>query len=167
MSTPIARSPMRAALPRATGFLALWLVLTQGNPADIPAGMVTAAAATWTSLRLLPPSATSLSLLALAKFTLRFFRQSIVAGVDVAGRALDPKLPLRTGFVVYPSTLAAGPARSTFCTVASLLPGTLPAETSANGDLIIHCLDVNQEVVSGLTRDEDLFKEALGARMER
>jgi len=37
-----------------------------------------------------------------------FLRQSIVAGIDVAQRALDPRLPLRPGFVVYQGAPPAG-----------------------------------------------------------
>ncbi|MGA9819917.1 MAG: hypothetical protein WBQ54_23770, partial [Pseudolabrys sp.] len=34
-----------------------------------------------------------------------FLYQSIVAGVDVALRALNPRLPLQPGFVIYPMRL--------------------------------------------------------------
>jgi hypothetical protein len=63
------------------------------------------------------------------KFAVRFFRQTFVAGMDVAWRALHPNLPLQTGFVVFSSDLPHGPARTTFLTIASLMPGTLPAGT--------------------------------------
>ena len=65
----------------------------------------------------------------LARFVLRFLRQSVVAGIDVAWRALDPRLPLRPGFVVYQPRLPPGPARNAFCTMTSLLPGTLPCRS--------------------------------------
>ena len=57
----------------------------------------------------------------------RFLRQSIGAGIDVAWRALDPRLPLRPGFVVYPVSIPPGTARNVFTTLTSLLPGTVPA----------------------------------------
>jgi multicomponent Na+:H+ antiporter subunit E len=140
----------------------LWLALTLGNPVDLPAGVLTAIAATWTSLYLLSPSATRLSPPALVAFAQRFFRLSIVAGVDVAWRALDPRLPLRPGYVVYQSQLPEGRARNTFCTLASLLPGTLPADRDRSGALVIHCLDIDQPVTAQLAEDEDLFRRALG-----
>ena len=40
-----------------------------------------------------------------------FLWKSVVAGVDVARRALDPRLPLRTGFVGYRVAISE-PARS-------------------------------------------------------
>ena len=45
-----------AIVRRAVAFLALWLILVGGpDPADRPAGIVALVAATWASLRLLPP----------------------------------------------------------------------------------------------------------------
>ena len=140
-----------------------WLTLSLGNPADLPAGIVTAIAATWTSLRLLPPRTSRVSLLALVTFALRFLRQSIAAGIDVAWRALDPRLPLRTGFIAYRPRLPVGPGRNAFRTVASLQPGTLPVGSDPNGMILIHCLDTNQPVLAQLRADEDLFRRALGA----
>ena len=95
-------------------FLALWLVLTLGNRADLPAGIVAAIAATWVSVYLLTPSDADLSLPAMLKFALHFFYQSVVAGVDVARRALDPRLPLQPGYVSFPCRLAQGPREVRF-----------------------------------------------------
>ena len=47
--------PVRAALARVAGFLAFWVILIGFGPVDLVVGLITAAAATWTSLRLLPP----------------------------------------------------------------------------------------------------------------
>ena len=143
-------------------FLALWLVLTLGNSADLPAGIVAAIAATWVSVYLLTLSDADLSLPAMLKFALHFFYQSVVAGVDVARRALDPRLPLQPGYVSFPCRLSKGPARSTFCTLASLLPGTVPVTANDSGVVLVHCLDVNQPVVAQLTADEQLFRRVLG-----
>jgi multicomponent Na+:H+ antiporter subunit E len=151
-----------AAVSRGILFFIFWLALSRGNPADLPAGLVTASAATWTSLRLLPPTASRLSLVALMTFALRFIGQSLLAGVDVAWRALDPSLPLNTGFVTYRPRLSAGSGRRAFCTVASLQPGTLPVGSEQDGTLVIHCLDVNQPVVKQLSEDEALFMRVLG-----
>ena len=151
-----------AAVSRGILFLIFWLALSRGNPADIPAGLAATAAATWTSLRLLPPRPSHPSPLALATYALRFLGQSIVAGIDVAWRALDPRLPLNPGFVTYRPRLSAESGRRAFCTVASLQPGTLPVGSAQDGTLLIHCLDVNQPVVEQLSEDETLFMRALG-----
>src|SRR5208282_3339277 len=119
-------APSRPAVVRAVGFFVLWIMLTGGNPADLGAGAVAALAATWASVRLLPPGTNRVRPVALTGLTLRFLRQSVVAGVDVARRALDPRLPLHLGFVVYPTGLPRGPGRNMFTAVMSLLPGTVP-----------------------------------------
>lgn len=114
----------RVAALRAAFFLCLWLVLAGADPTDIPAAVAAIVAATWTSLRLLEPSRSRRSVPALAQLALLFLYQSVVAGVDVARRALDPKLPLRPGFLVYPTGLSRGMRRNVFTTLTSLLPGT-------------------------------------------
>lgn len=154
------RNVLRASLVRAAGFLALWLMLFGLNPADLPVGMLTAAAATWASLRLLPPGPWRLRPLALTRLALRFLWQSIVAGADVARRALDPRLPLRPGFVAYPVYFPPGTARNAFATLTSLLPGTVPAGDE-RGQLVYHCLDVDQPVLSQLAAEEAALLQAI------
>jgi len=145
---------------RAVGFFVLWIILNGGNPADLVAGAVAALAATWASLRLLRPGTSRVRPAALARLVLRFLRQSVVAGVDVARRALDPRLPLHPGFVAYPMALPRGPARNMFTTLISLLPGTVPTESDEKEGLLIHCLDVEQPVVTQLAAEEALFVRA-------
>ena len=152
----------RAAITRGAGFLGFWLLLIGADPADLAAGLFAATAATWTSLRLLPPSGGRLRYSALARLALRFMQQSMVGGLDVARRALDPRLPLRPGFVVYPVRLPPGPARNTFSALTSALPGTMPSGVDEHGALLYHCLDVEQPVAAQLAIDEGLLIRALG-----
>jgi multicomponent Na+:H+ antiporter subunit E len=98
---------------------------------------------------------------ALSKLFLRFAIQSIVAGIDVARRALDPRMPLRPGFVNYPVRFPPGPSRNTFAALTSLLPGTVPAGYQ-NGQIVYHCLDINQSVISQLAAEEAALAQALG-----
>jgi multicomponent Na+:H+ antiporter subunit E len=149
------------ACARAAGFLALWLVLAGADPADLPAAAVAVVAATWISLRLLPPGSARLSPSALARLTLRFAYQSVAAGVDVARRALDPRLPLHPGFVRYPVRFPPGAARNAFTTLTSLLPGTVPAGAE-RGHIVYHCLDVDQPVMAQLAAEEAALARALG-----
>jgi multicomponent Na+:H+ antiporter subunit E len=69
---------------------------------------------------------------------------------------------LRPGFVAYPLRLPPGGARSAFCALSSLLPGTLPTGVDENGALLVHCLDVDQPVAANLAEEEALFMRALG-----
>ena len=153
---------MTGAIPRAAGFLGLWLVLTGADPADLLVGIVATAAATWTSLRLLPPPSWRLRPLALARLAVRGLWQAVVGGVDVARRALHPGLPLRPGFVNYPVRLAAGPARDLFRTLASLVPGSVPMEVVEGRGMLVHCLDTGQPVATTLATEEALLTHALG-----
>lgn len=110
----------------------------------------------------MPAQQWSLHPIRLAEFVLHFLCQSIVAGTDVALRALDPRLPVRPGFVVYPTHLPPGTKRSAFCAIMSLLPGTLPCGPADGNDLAVHCLDVTQPVVEQLATEEALFTRTFG-----
>ena len=151
-----------SAISRGAGFFCFWLVLTDADPGDLAAGLAAAVAATWASLRLMPAQQWSLRPIKLAGFVLHFLRQSIVAGVDVALRALDPRLPLQPGFVVYPARLPPGMKLDTFCAIMSLLPGTLPCGPAEGNGLTVHCLDVTQPVLQQLAAEEALCMQTLG-----
>jgi multicomponent Na+:H+ antiporter subunit E len=140
-------------LTRVAAFLALWTILCGAGFADLVLGTLVALLATWTSLRLLPPGPRRLRPIALTRLVLRFLRQSVGAGFDVAWRALHPRLPLHPGFVTYPVRFAPGTTRNVFTALTSLLPGTVPAGEDRGG-LVYHCLDTDQPVVSQLTAEE-------------
>ena len=147
-------APRRAALIRGVAFFALWLVLMQSlKLADLAIGAFAAVFATWVSLRLLPPAAGRLRLGNLLMLLPHFLWQSVRAGVDVAGRALAPRVRLHPGFVRFPAGLPAGLARNTFTTITSLLPGTVPCGEE-DGVLVYHCLDITQPVVAQLSDEE-------------
>ena len=145
---------------RAAWFGCLWLVLAGADLGDIPAATAAVAAATWASLRLLAPNASRRSLRAIVQLVFLFLYHSIVAGADVARRALDPRLPLCPGFVAYPTGLSPGMRRNVFTTLTSLLPGTVPTGEE-NGQLLYHCLDVEQPVVAELAAEEAALVRAL------
>jgi multicomponent Na+:H+ antiporter subunit E len=97
---------------------------------------------------------------------MRFFGRSAIAGIDVAWRALDPRLPLRPGIVTYHPLLPPGAKQNTFLTSMSLMPGTLPAGPIEGGGIAIHCLDVAQPVTEQLAGEESLFVGALGGAQD-
>ncbi|SFK35876.1 Na+/H+ antiporter subunit E [Methylocapsa palsarum] len=148
-----------AAAVRAAVFLCFWLMTSGRNLKDLPVGLAAAAAATWTSLQLLPASGLRLRPLALAALLWHFFRQSVISGADVARRALAPRLVLRPGFVICPLRVPPS-GRSAFFAFSSLLPGTLPAGSCENGAMIVHCLDTDQPVADNLAAEESLFIKA-------
>jgi multicomponent Na+:H+ antiporter subunit E len=162
MQTRTTRAGARGSwLVRGLAFLALWVVLMDAAPAQLPFGVATAAAAAWISVRLLPPRTLHLHPLGLLVLLPRFLWQSVVAGVDVARRAFDPRLPLAPGYVVYRPGLPPGAARNVFTSYTSLLPGTVPCGEDSGG-VVYHCLDIGQPVVEQLAAEEARLARAIG-----
>lgn len=147
---------------RSVAFFGFWLVLAGAQAADLPAGIISAAVAAWVSLYLMPPQSWSVRPAKVAGFVLRFIYQSIVAGIDVAWRAVNPRMPIRPGFVIYHPRLPPGAKRETFCAIMSLMPGTLPSGPVDGGGLAVHCLDVTQPVTQQLAVAEAHFEQAFG-----
>jgi multicomponent Na+:H+ antiporter subunit E len=158
---------MRAALARCVWFLGFWVVLCGVDPVGLAVGLTTAVAATWTSLRLLPPVPGRMRFFSLVQLGLRFFWKSLIAGVDVARRAFDPRLPLQPGFVTYSCRLPRGPAQSVFCAMTSLMPGSVPTGLDEQGRLLMHCLDTRQPLVDQMAAEETRLIEALGEKRPR
>jgi multicomponent Na+:H+ antiporter subunit E len=148
-------------LMRAALYFAVWIVIDQSvKPANLVFGVLATMAATWVSLKLLPPSSGRVRLGRLLLLLPRFLWQSLVAGVDVARRAFAPGLPLAPGFVDYPTGLARGSARSAFELISSLMPGSVPSgETDST--IEFHCLDTGQPVVEQLASEERAYAAAL------
>jgi len=152
----------RRAAVRATGFFVLWLALSGDVAADLVPGVAAALLAAFAGLLLLPAGENRIAPLALAHYVLRFLGRSVLAGADVARRALDPRLPLSPGFVSYATGFAPGPARNLFTTLTSLLPGTVPVATDASGAIVIHCLDTRQPIAAEFAAEEAMLSRAIG-----
>ena len=161
-----ARYLLGGSFARVMFFFIFWLILYGVKSTDLLIGAATAIMATWASGRLLPPGRGILHPIALVRLVLRFPLQSIVAGFDVAWRALDPRLPVQPGFVVYKSRLPSGPMRNVFCTITGLLPGTLPSGSDEDGNLVVHCLDVSQPVIEQLAAEEAMLQQVLGVTFD-
>jgi multicomponent Na+:H+ antiporter subunit E len=156
-------SPRRTAVVRGLAYLALWLVLMpSAKPADLVIGILSAVAATFVSMRLLPPATGCVNFDALLMLAPHFLWESVKAGVDVARRALTPRLQLAPGFVSCPLDFPPGLARNTFATITSMMPGTVPAGED-NDALVYHCLDTAEPVVDQLWKEEALLSRALVA----
>jgi multicomponent Na+:H+ antiporter subunit E len=163
MSDDRASSTARAGVTalRAAMFFGIWIVIDQSaKPANVLVGLIATAAATWLSLRLLPPASGRVRVTALALLLPRFLWQSLRAGLDVALRALHPRLPLKSGFVDYPVQLPRGSARNAFELISSLLPGSVPSDENETA-IEYHCLDVSQPVVDDLATEERAYAHAL------
>lgn len=157
------KSPIRTAAVRALFYFAIWVVLMPSAKLDdLAVGMVATIAATWASMHLLPPAAGRLRVGALLIYLPRFLWQSLLAGVDVARRAFDPRLPLRPGFVVYRTGFPPGRARNEFASITSLLPGSVPVDEEPDA-IVYHCLDTSQPVAEQTAAEEQALTRVLVA----
>jgi multicomponent Na+:H+ antiporter subunit E len=156
-------SASAAALSRGLFYAGFWLILLpSAKPADLLLGALATAAATWLSLRLLPPRCGGLHFGAALRLLPHFLWESLRGGLDVARRALSPSMPLNPGFVSCPMQFEPGLARNSFAAITSLMPGTLPVADDA-GNLLYHALDIGQPVVEQLCAEERLLAGALVA----
>lgn len=146
---------------RAALYFGLWIVVdASAKPANLVVGALAAAGATWLSLRLLPPGTGQVRVHALLGLLPHFLWQSLLAGIDVARRVFDPGLPMRTGFVDYPTQLPRGSARNAFELISSLLPGSVPTHETETS-IEYHCLDTSQPVIEQLRAEEQAYAGAL------
>lgn len=162
MTEPDGSSPPNFALGclrRFGVYLGMWLVLIGFSETNLVVGLGAAALSTWVSVLLLPVSNRRLSFRGFARLSVRLLWQSLVAGVDVARRALDPRLPLHPGYITYATAIAPGPQRNAFRALMSLQPGALPVSTDDSGALLVHCLDTRQPYAAQMAREERFFAD--------
>ncbi|MDT8409932.1 MAG: Na+/H+ antiporter subunit E [Wenzhouxiangellaceae bacterium] len=77
----------------------------------------------------------------LAGFLLFFLQESLRGGIDVAWRALHPKMPIQPAFERHRLTLPEGQPRTLLISAISMLPGTLSADLEDHRQtLLVHSL---------------------------
>jgi multicomponent Na+:H+ antiporter subunit E len=161
--TAFRQSLLSTAAWRGTAFFLLWMLLMQSlKRADLIMGVFACIGATSVSLRLLPPSSGCLHFGKLLALMPHFLWESVLAGIDVARRALSPRMSLSPGLVTCPLAFPPGFARNTFATITSNLPGSV-ATGDVEGILVYHCLDTTAPVVEQLWKEERLLAGALVA----
>ncbi len=119
-------------------FAILWWVITETATDSWFIGVPVIVLATFASVLLLPSIPLSLS--GILRFIPFFLWRSLCGGIDVARRALHPRLPISPEIVAYRWRLPPGLPRVFMANVVSLLPGTLSAELDAEY-LHVHVLD--------------------------
>ena len=123
---------------RALLFSMIWWVLTNGVMDSWLVGVSVVLIATRVSLALLPPS--TWSFVGIVRFIPFFLWRSLYGGIDVAIRALHPRLPIDPGMYDHQWRLPPGMSRVFMANTVSLLPGTLSTELD-DDYLRIHVLD--------------------------
>jgi len=164
---------LRALVARSLLLFGFWLLLLEPDslsPAaigvDLFVGAFAGFAAALVSLRLLPAAARGPRLWPLVRYLLRFLMQSLLAGLDVARRALDPRLPVDPGLLRQPTALRGATRRALFGALTSQVPGTLAVGLDDPDRLLYHCLNQGQDSARGLAADEALFLKVLGGGAE-
>jgi multicomponent Na+:H+ antiporter subunit E len=139
-SAPLDRRARVAWALRVAGvLLVVWMALTGGGAwlVGIPLALAGGATAAW----LAPADHHPWKVSRLPQFFGFFLRESLLGGLDVARRALRPKVDVAPCFVVYPLGLPPGQPRTLMVCLVSLLPGTLSADLdTGRGLLLVHAL---------------------------
>ena len=152
---------VRVLVLRPAAFALLWIVLTEGELQGWWFGLVAVPLATVLSQRLLPARGRAgLELLATVRLAGFFAWQSVVGGVDVARRALDPRLPIRPGLLDIDLRHADTSTALSFAALVSLLPGTICVHIDDRA--CIHVVDTSQDIPARLRVAEQRIADAIG-----
>lgn len=142
----------------ALSFTVLWGILTGGTGWGIGVPFICLA----TAASILSIPANRWSLAGLGRFLPYFIGNSLRGGVDVAARALHPKLPIDPAIVRYEMQLDCMEARVIMANTVTLLPGTLAADLQGKL-LLVHVLNKSGPVTETLRTLEqrigDLFRK--------
>lgn len=124
-----------------------WWALVEGETGGVLMASLFIASAAVVSYWLSADSSGPISPGGLLRFVPWFATQSLRGGIDVARRAIDPRLPISPGFVELELTLPPGTARRLLTGIVSLLPGTLSValDEHAGGPAVLrlHVLDTD------------------------
>jgi multicomponent Na+:H+ antiporter subunit E len=164
MSVPPLGSPgrrRRISVARLTvhafGFTALWAILSEGEgwAVGVPVVFIATAASS------LGTSSSRWSPAGLVRFLPYFVWNSLRGGVDVAARALNPRLPIDPAVLRYEMRLESIQARVLMADTVTLLPGTLSADLQGSV-LVVHVLNASSPILELLgvleQRVADLFR---------
>jgi multicomponent Na+:H+ antiporter subunit E len=144
---------MLSVFPRLLVLSALWWVLSEAAVDALWVGVPAVLVAALPGLRY--PDAPAPRPLPLLRFFPVFLGRSLLAGADVAARALRPDMALHPALLEYRTGLPPGPALVFFANLVSMLPGTLSADID-DRSLQIHVLDVRAPNENTLKQLEDV-----------
>lgn len=122
----------------ASGFAFFWAILAEGE--GWGAGIPVICLATAMSFNPIPKNQWSFT--GLARFLPYFIWNSLRGGIDVAARALNPRLPIDPAVIRYEVSLDSAEARVLMANTVTLLPGTLSADLRGNV-LLVHVLNAS------------------------
>ena len=138
---------------RAVLFLLLWWVLVAADPASLVFGAPAAAAAAFLSLRLHPLGRAGIRAWKLIPLFGAFFLHGLRGGLDVAWRAIHPRLPIHPGWTKVRLASDHAAANTLLGGMVSLVPGSLAA-AAAEGTMDLHLLDAPSFDPQAFERDQ-------------
>lgn len=154
----------RVPFGRTLAMFIVWMLIAHHDADDLAVGCAAAALAAWASHGLMPPGALRPALLPALRLGARVLIQSVVAGVDVAARAMRANMNLRPGILRYRGQLPDAVHRQAFGTVMSVCPGTLPIGGDGHGTQFVHCVDIGQNSPEAMLEEEQVFRRAFPSR---
>lgn len=140
---------------------ALWLALTNGDPAGWVYGLVVVPVVWLLTVSVFPPGEYRVQPLYLPGFVAWFLLRSLAAGWDVSRRLLAPQLAVDPGEREVTFSLPEGSPRWLAANLLSLMPGTLSVEVHGQA-LLLHCLDTGQDVAAGVAETEQQVARLFG-----
>lgn len=143
----------------------LWWLLAEGDHRAWLLGAPAVLLATAASLRWSGTTPFPLRLGGMLRFGLHFLHSSLGAGIDVARRALSPRMPLDPLLLTVGTRLPAGPPRWLLGASLSLVPGSLMVEFE-NDKLLLHCLDRKRGVEAEVRQMEQRIAALFGLDLE-
>lgn len=155
-----------AFVQRAALLAALWWALAEGRAESWWIGVPAIAAGALASLALQGSRPWPMRPLAVLRSLAWFARRSLLAGFDVALRALRARPGLAPGFLVLRSRLRDPAACVLLANALSLLPGTLSVELSGER-LELHVLDRAAPVERQMRELEARIADLLGVALEQ
>jgi multicomponent Na+:H+ antiporter subunit E len=142
-----------------------WWALSEGVSPLSPGGIIAVAVGTAVSLALIPAKRWRVRWAGLPRLVGFFIRESFLGGVDVARRALDPRLPIAPGFLSYRLRLPHGEQRVMMAWIVSLLPGTVAVALKPD-NLELHVIDSRLPMQDTLRELERVVAAAVLATKE-
>ncbi len=154
----------RAILLRTFIFALLWLALTGGAEGAWIYGAVAAVAAGALSLGLYPADRQGVQIWRAALFAPTLLARGFLGGLDVARRAIDPRLPIQPGWIRFRLGNRNDEANALLGGVISVLPGTLSAGPQ-DGQMDVHVLNSSGFDLAELATEERRVLGLFGRRI--
>lgn len=152
---------MQSIFLRGLSFVVLWWILAEGRLDGWLLGGIAVAAASWASIKLLPPGTQPLRLAGSVGFLHFFLWNSLLGGVQVARMALLGRTALQPAIIELAVALPPGGARILLVNVLGLMPGTLGVDLD-DASLRLHVLDERLPVVAETRALEAVIAKMFG-----